>query len=69
MPTENVGHYIQGRAGTSLWTVNLRLRTVEKGLGYEVAQNRQTWAASVRDVVNSIGDATTSTSKVPSNVL
>ncbi len=35
-------------------------RTMEKGLGEissELAQDRRVWGASIRDVVNSIGDA------------
>ncbi len=46
----------QGRPGTPLCTASLRLRTIEEGLG-ELAQDRRAWNASVRDVVNSIGDA------------
>ncbi len=59
-PTEGVVRDTQGREGTSLWTASLRLRTMEKGLGEifgEIAQDHQVCDASVRSVVNSIGDA------------
>ncbi len=61
-PAEDMGYHDQGRPGTAL-----RPRTMEKGLGesvyYELAQDRRAWSASVRDVVNAIGDAGASTSK------
>ncbi len=50
----------QGRPDTALRTGRLRPRTIEKGLGEissEVAQDRPTWSASVRDLAKSIGDA------------
>ncbi len=42
----------QGKRGTALRTVSLRPRTMEKGQGESRA-----WVAFARDVVNSIGDA------------
>ncbi len=51
-----MGYHDQGRLGTDLRTASLRPRTMETGLG-ELAQDRRAWNASVRDVVNAIGDA------------
>ncbi len=50
----------QGRPRTALWTTSLRSRTMEKNwtkVSSELAQDRRAWSASVRDVVNAIGDA------------
>ncbi len=55
-----MGYHDQGRPGTDLRTASLRPRTMKKGLGEvssELAQDRRAWIASVRDVVNSVGDA------------
>ncbi len=47
--------------GTDLRVANRRPRTIEKRVGEslssELAQHRRAWSASVRDVVNEIGDA------------
>ncbi len=59
-PAKDMGYHDQGRPGTDLWTARLRPRTMEKGLvkvSSELAQDRRAWSASVRDVVNAIGDA------------
>ncbi len=39
-PAEDVGTHAQGKPGTSLWTVSLRLRTLEKGLGKNLKRAR-----------------------------
>ncbi len=52
-PAEDMGNHDQGGPGTPL-----RLRTMKKGLREsELALDRRACCASVRDVVNSIGDA------------
>ncbi len=39
------------------WATSFLPRTMEKGLGELFAQVRRSWGASLRDVVNSIGEA------------
>ncbi len=54
-----MGYHDQGRPGTDLRTASLRPRTMEDWVkvSSELAQDRRAWNASVRDVVNAIGDA------------
>ncbi len=53
-----MGYHDQGRPGTDLRTASLRPRTMDwVNVSSELAQDRRAWNASVRDVVNAIGDA------------
>ncbi len=60
-PWAHMGNHDQGRPGAALRTASLRPRTMEKELvvkkSSELAQDRRAWSASVRDVVDAIGDA------------
>ncbi len=56
-PTEAEGIHDQGRPQILFRAANLRLRTMEKGLGEsDLGQDRRAWSALARDVVNAIGD-------------
>ncbi len=54
-----MGNHDHGRPGAPLRTVSLRLLTMGWLKAYsEFAQDRRAWGASVRNVANLIGDAT-----------
>ncbi len=68
-PAEDMGNHDQGRPGTALRTASLRWRKDWVKVFNELAQDRRAVSASVRDVVNSIGDASlTHPGRMPTHV-